>query len=299
MSRYLIAGLLALVTLTSAQGCSMFMTREETEKAEQNREQVVELLNSFADRVAQDDWKGAAELLSPAVRPEKEQALRREARMASWLALYTGYELEARDTVDGYSLSTWLQDRVELEVSATNEARVKWEDMFTVISAGDEGWKLVDFKLREPLEGEALDLPEEDRKEVAEVASWVLQQLQNDKYEKVLGRLPRRRSTHYRKAKQSWWQSLFSDAGIMWLGDDLKRVTELNVQHWPDPERSLPVAFVGEGHVVVTYDIPYTWPEGGIGQTDDLRTEMFMVKTPEEWKLIMVRFYGKAITESL
>lgn len=298
MLRYVAATTLAVLALTVSQGCSM-LTKAEEQRAVQNKQQVVELLNSFANNISQDDWQSAAKLISPAVNPEKAQKLTRKAKMASWLALYTGYELDARATVEDFGDDTWLTEKVKLEVPATNAKKTKWEDIFTVIKSEDDGWALLDYKLRKPLEGEALDLPEEHRKEIASIASWVLQQLKNDKPEKVLARLPRRTSSHYRQAKQSWWSSLFSSAGTHWLGDDLKRATEVNVQHWPDPENSLPVAFIGEGHVVVTYDIPYTWPEGGIGQTDDLRTEMFVVKTSDGWKLIMVRFYGKAIPESL
>lgn len=298
MARYAIAGLLAVLALTVAQGCTM-LSKAEMEQAQQNREQVVQLLNSFADNIAQDDWKAAVELLSPGVRAEREQVIHRQIRVATWLAFYTGYELEARETVEGYDISAWLQEKVQLEVPATNAAKIKFEDRFTVVNAKDDGWKLLDVKLQKPLRGEALDLPEEHRKEVAEITAWVLDKLKNDKPEKVLARLPRNTSTHYRRGEQSWWASWFSGPGTHWLGDDLKRVTELNVQHWPNPERSLPTAFIGEGHVVVTYSIPYTWPEGGIGQTDDLKTEMFMVKTPEEWRLMMIRFYGKAIPESL
>lgn len=298
MRRTLTTALLTILVLAFTQGCRT-LTKAEQEQAEKNRRQAVELLNSFADAVANDDVESAGDCLAPGVSPSKRSRLERRIAIATWLELYTGYELEAQKAAAWTDADEWLEREVRLWVPAANRQGVEFEDGFTLAPTQGGEWGMVDFSLQEPLVGEAVDLPEEDREKVKALVGWVIEQLQGDAPERVLGRLPQTDSAQLRPVTRTWWEWLTgARPQTRWIHDDLSRMMEFHILHWPDPDQSLPVAYVGEGQVMVFYDIPYVWPQGGITRTDELRVEMFLRRGLKGWKLDLLRLYGKGIPGS-
>jgi len=158
------------------------------------------------------------------------------------------------------------------------------------------GWALNDFLLKEPLPAEAVDLPEPDREQVRQMVKLFFSRLKEGKATEIFVSLPNEIGAQYRVGTRSMWQKIFGDGGEPYcILNDLKRVLEFDVQNWPDPDRYLPTAYVSALEVVVIYDVPYVWPEGGIYKEDNLRIEIFLRKKKGGWNYRVLRLYAKGI----
>ena len=286
--------LLLIVPVLALIGCTSLTTqqREEVKTAQQ---QAVKTLNAFAEAVAADDVPAAMEQVSTGVPAGRKGTLTTQVRRATWLSAYTGYSLAAEEAVMDIDEDAWLSGNVRRTLVASNSRGNSFEDTFE-LGKTDAGWKLTDFKLNKPIQGEDVDLPEEHRKVVAEKISKVINQMKAGDYAYIFTSLPER--ARLRQPKYSWWQSLIGSVPQpISIYSDLLQFDSLDVHRWPDPSTELPAAYVSTNAVMVIYTIPYSWPERGI-MDDQLQMETLMARQKGEWKMLLLRFYGEGIPGS-
>ncbi len=279
-------------------GCLMLvgcagLPPKQADQARKSRQQASETIRTFAEAMSNDDVDTATEQFSPFMPPEKRRQLFLKIRRATWLSFYTGYTLEADKAVRNRELSTWLLDTVELSVPASN-ARGSTFNQWLEMRNTRDGWKLTDIALRSPVRGADVDLPSPDREQVQQRMSELVQTLKNGEYEKAFLNLPE--SARFRTEEASWWETLWGGGPRKHhIYRDLRRLDEVTLHRWPDPDKNLPTAYVATNSVMVIYSLPYSSPTLGI--TDDqLRMETLMCKRKDEWKAVSFRIYGKAFS---
>jgi len=286
---FLSVGLSGCATLSEADLC----------RAEGARLEAAQQLEFFAKAVAEDDVVTAASLLAARVPPQERSRLENTLRKASWLEMYTGYTLDAAGAVSHKSARAWLGGEVELSVPAANARGLEFKDQFCLAKTA-HGWAVVDFALHEPLLGEEVDLPREDKEKVRARVKWVFDRLRMKKPEQVFASLPRENASRWRTGSLSFWRRLVGGRRtVRCILDDLVMVTKFDILRWPDPDRYLPTAYMSLAEVLLVYDVPYVWPQGGISQEDNLRIEIFLRKRNEQWEYHMIRFYARGIPDSL
>lgn len=288
----------ATVVLSAlAVGCAA-ATPEDLMASRAGSEQVARLLESFADAVRMKDPAMVRPLLSPLLGPD--QVVEREARLreASWLASYSGYALDTPLALLGTSWRRWRRPELDLEVPGTATFGRRFEDEFELVRIDGE-WRIDDFHMTRPREGDVLQPPEGVKRQLEAKARQITADLQAGRIGSVLSELPSKGSGLFREPTRSFWQKLFGmSAPQVPLYYDFELLGKLTVTRWPQPEDPVVFCYAGSGCVAVHYELPYVWPEGGIRQKDILRMSLIFLDTQQGWAFYSIRLSGKAIPYS-
>jgi hypothetical protein len=288
----------ATVVLSAlAVGCAA-ATPEDLMASRAGSEQAQRLLESFADAVRAKDPTMLRPLLSLWLGPD--EIGEREARLkeASWLASYSGYTLDASQAVSAVSWRVWRRTEIELEVPGTAAFGRRFEDEFELVRTDGE-WRLRDFHMTQPREGDVLEPPEGVKRELEAKARQVTADLQAGRIGSVLSELPSKGSGLFREPTLSFWQKLFGmSVPPVPLYYDFELLGKLMVTRWPQPEDPVVFRYAGSGCVAVHYELSYVWPEGGIRQRDILRMSLIFLDTQQGWAFYSIRLSGKAIPYS-
>jgi len=284
----------SIVALLAVAGCAAPTQAEIAQHAEAQKE-IAGLINEFAEAVRSKDAHAAAEVFGSEMYPTQRAIAELELRQSIWLRLYTGYKPDAGEAAAKVSFRAVRKGVAELKVPATNDDQLHFVDRYTFARRG-EIWDLVAVKLQEPLVGEDLDPPQDVTEKIRAVVKPVMKSIENKTPTRIMTSLPPERTAHYRVIERTFWQKLLGAyPGEYGLYEDLELVNQFEVLRWPNPDEEMPLGFIGPTYVVVAYDIPYTWPEGGIHRPDILCVELFLVCKKEEWRMHRVRLYGKGI----
>ncbi len=293
MLRAKTAAAFVLIVLLVAGGCAS-PTPAELESAGSARHRVVEMLDGFSAAIRNKDARAAMAFVDPEAVPARKALFKAALDEAVWMARYTGYRTEAEQAASSLSPRALARGRAEMKVWASNTAGERFREKHPLVCRAGE-WFLADVPLRRPVRGEPLDPPPEEAEKIRRVLRPVVESLKGGRPEEVMAALPAERSAYYRRAGRRATRAGSQQRSIY---DDLRTMGEFEVLNWPDPESDLPLAFVGLAAVVVCYDIPYSWPEGGIYEADNLRMEIFFVRKRGRWELHLLRLYGKGIPGS-
>ena len=253
------------------------------------------LISDFGEAVSKKDAAAAAAVLGPQVSPTDRAVAQVSFREAVWLRTYTGYKPDAQKAAARLSWRRFRKGLAALDVAATNaEGQTLTDRYMFVRHAGN--WELAGVSLQQPVTGADLDLPAAEAEKIRAVVKPVMLAIRNDTFTRIMTALPPERDAHYRTTELSFWDKLLdAEAQEYSLYYDLELVRQFEVLHWPDFDKELPLAFLGPTYVAACYDIPYTWPQGGVDRPDTLRIRVFVISKQDKWYLHRLRLYGKGI----
>ena len=274
-------------------GCAA-PTEAELASHAASQQEIAVLIDQFAQAVRDKDPEAASAMLGVDLNPSQRAVATVSIREATWLRLYTGYTPDSEAAAKRLSMGAARKGVAQLKVGATNADGTSFTDRFMFVRRLGK-WVLANARLQQPLVGEELDLPPDVREKIRPVVKNVMQSFRQRAFTRIVTLLPAERDAYYRKPRPSFWQRLFGSYAEYSLYDDLERVRGFEVLHWPDADKELPLGFLGPTYVVAVYDVPYTWPEGGIDRPDNLRVELFVLCKHGEWRLHRLKLYAKGL----
>lgn len=266
-------------------------TPQDLAAAARGREQAARLLGTFAVAVRLDAPELVPPLLAPTLGEGKARELERQVEGVIWLRRYTGYALDAEGALADAGWRKWREGPVRLKVPCTNADGQRFEDEFELTMV-DRQWRIRDFRLSRPREGDALDLPDAVADQVWPQVRSILNNMKEGHVSDVYYQLPDKPACRYRPPKLSWWERLLGRGPGGWLNiyRDLDRMKRFIVsEHWPEPQDARDLVRVPPDRFMAVYEVPYVWPEGGIEQTDTLRIELVFRNVGDTWTFYTLR----------
>ncbi len=288
---------LALALAVLAAGCAG-LSPADKERAEAERLRVGEALSSFTEAIRSKDAAAALALVDPLLPDEDKARLNRAITEAVWLRYYTGYRLEAEPALASLGRRALLKGRVKLKAMARNSLEDSFKDKYVLARRG-ESWFVASASLESPVEWEVADPPPADKEQIREQLQVILDSLRNRRGARLIAMLPPQEYAKHRLSTPSLWERLTGrEPTRLSVYEDLLLTREFEFLRWPDLEAELPLAYVSPAVIVGCFDLPYTWPQGGIYATDMLRLEAFLTRKDGRWSLHKLRLYGRAIPGS-
>ncbi len=257
------------------------------------------MLDTFAAAIRQDTPEVVEALLAPELSGGMARELRKRAESVVWLQRYSGYTLDSQGALDRVSRKDWQRGAFRVEVRASNDQGERLRHEFGLVLV-DGHWRIRDFKLTEPAQGDAIDPPAAVKAEVMPQLAFILENMKEGRMADVFYELPDRDVCRRRSVKLSWWQKIFSGGAGGWLSlyDDLERAKQFHFPDWPDPDEVYAWAYATPGGIMAVYEVPYVWREGGIDEPDMLSIRVIFMKTDDRWRLYTLRLIGKGIADA-
>lgn len=270
-------------------GCAT-PTELQLQQAEQSHKQAQALLDAFAQAVRQKNVDLAMGCLSENTPLDRRLRMRQAVEGAVWLESYAGYTLETERALAAVDWRRWSEGRAAMRIPAVNKQGQRFKDSF-VIRKQDDRWLLEEFRLREPVSGDALDPPEEDAQEIRARLQWFINCLKNKKAGDIYYRLPEPDECRFRPLKRGLFSRLLGRPHrYRNVFQDLQDVLALDVRAWPDFEGYLPLSYVARGEVLAVFELPHS----GLADTEELlalRVELRLRERDGQWSLHRIRFY--------
>jgi hypothetical protein len=250
----------------------------------------------FSDAVRNKDIDSALMVLDPYMGGGQLADLKRRLKVAMRLRLYRDYKPNWDEAVRKISDRDLEDGRVTITVTAENSDGFEFLDRYGFVDRRD-GWFISGLRLQKPLKGEELDLPEDEEKEIRRVLREVFKHLKEGKAGWFMSNSKGDKGNLYRYGKRSFWGGITGAEPARYsIYEDFARLEEFNIAKWPDIGEKLPLAYLGFSGLVACYDVPYSWPAGGI-YDGILRIEIFFSLRGGEWVYEMIRFHGEGIPE--
>jgi hypothetical protein len=284
--------LVVCAACAAAAGC-VAPTPDELEAVESARAQAVVLLKQFEEVVRSGDPAKLEPILSPQ-RTTRLKLLELQVVQANWLESYRGYELDAEKALAATDWQIWLNRRVRTTVPGYNIYGEVVQDKFEFLNIKDKWW-ISDFQLQRPEVGDVLDPPDSVKRELQPVAAQILEHLKTGGTIPIMYMLPKDAASRIRKPRATFWERLFSGGipDFIPIFDDLETVEFLSVVKWPEPDELTYGYAEGDG-IMAVYEVPYSWPDGGVTEPDIMRVEVVFLRRPEGWLLRTVYLVGEA-----
>jgi hypothetical protein len=273
-----------------AGGCRT-PVRPEPELLEQDRRQVTQTLQVFAEALRAKDPEALQGVLMPGLPSDRVVILMTRLAQASWLPRYSGYRLAESPAAD-VSDRELAEGAVRLKVPATNEAGERLKDLVHLARTRDAWW-IRDLELRQPSPGDRVEPPQEVVAAIREELTPLMENLKGGHVWYIWGELPKEGSSRFRRRKKSILLGLFSTKQVVSIHHDLEIVKQLDFISWPDPADPLELEYLGPGAIAACYDLPYSWGTGP--QPELLHVEFTFVHKLEGWEFYRVDFSGKVI----
>jgi len=274
-------------------GCAA-LPKGGREGAAAAQEQLSALLLAFEQAIVRKEPQRIRPLIAQRTLPSERRRLLQAAGRACRLQWYRGYRLDAQAAAANVASRAARKGQARMRVEATNSAGERFKDKFAVVRE-DGGWALRQFELREPLFGEALDLPDEDEDHIRRKLNLLLERLRSRDITSIFYSLPDDPTARVRPYKGGFWSRLFGSRGGVRIFDDLETVARFHITGWPGPDDELALGYVSDHQVMAIYDLSYVWPEGGIVKDDALRVEVMLAEREDEWDYQLLRFYAKGL----
>ncbi len=278
-------------------GCAA-PTVQNLQVAEQGREEAGRLLSAFGEAVRQDSPHLVEPLLAPTLSRGKAREILNCTEAVVWLRRYTGYKIDAEAVLRGVGWRKWESGAFWVKVPCTNSMGRRFKDRFALARV-DGQWSIYDLELTGPRSGDALDPPEEVRKQLWPKIQVILDNMREGHISEIFYELPEEDACRKRSPKLSWWRRLLRlSPGSQGIYDDLERLEEFLISDWPLAEEVYGLAYVPTRGIMAVYQVPYVWPEGGIREADILRIQIVFMKSGETWTFYTLRLSGKGIPYS-
>lgn len=250
----------------------------------------------FSDAVKSKDIDSALMVLDPHMGAGQLAGLQRQLKIAMRLRLYRDYNPDWEEAVKKISDRDLKDGRVTLTVMVENSDGFKFRDIYGFVNRRN-GWFISGLRLQKPLKGEELDLPENEENEIRMTLREVFKHLKEGKAGWFTSSRKEDSRSLYRYGKRPFWEKIIGAEPPRYsIYEDFDRLEEFTIAKWPDVGEKLPLAHLGFGGLVACYDVPYSWPAGGI-YDGILRVEIFFSLREGEWVYEMIRFHGEGIPE--
>jgi hypothetical protein len=262
--------------------------------AEEGRQQVAALLDTFAEVVRTNDAQKLKTLLAPGLPEDTVEDLVERLRWLSWTRRYEGYTLDAEIALERVRWQDWSYGNFWLYLSGSNAMGEPLQDDLAELARAMGKWCIRDFDLQEPQPGDLLNVPASIREAMRPEAERLIGMLKAGKTLEIFYGLPR--EARYRPPQLTGWERVTRDdvPEAISIYQDLEVFKRIMVGEWPPPGSPLKIAYGSRGRLVVVYELPYEWPTAGI-HGDKLRVEIHFVLQNGVWSFFQLRLFGRAV----
>ncbi len=260
--------------------------------ANNEREKIKHLMRGIESRIRDSDPEGIMRsYVYAGTSPERRHQNYLNFKRASWTLESSGYHIT--DLGKALEELHWRElnnGRVALEVEAACARGRRWKDRFHLYRPEDE-WLVAAAQLRPPEPGRQVELSVQDAEGLTSLAQEVLEKFRNNDFGEVPGMLPNTFEARYSTERPGPLGRLFSrEPRIRAFEDDLRRVSALHIERWPDPPEGLPAKFAGGMSVFLPYEVAYTAGEAD-GRAQEFGLEVYATENrAKEWELRKLRF---------
>lgn len=278
----------ALALGVLAAGCAS-PKPQDLRYAEDCRRGGAALLASYAAGMSAKDADAVLELIPERIR----EALRHRVAEASWLSVYSGYEIEAEAAVEKVSWKKWRDGAVRVRAFTDNAYGERARETFELRRV-QRKWYLAGLPLAEVFPGAELDPPAAVKDQLRPLVAKYILALAESNAGVIHVALPK--EAQYRASRRTFWQRVtFTRSRRIAIADDVRQLKQLNIRSWPDADKSLPIYYAAPGKLMVHYQVPYNWPQEGINELDTLDVMMVFQQAKDGWELARFILQGKAI----
>ena len=285
---------LACVTILAAAGCAM-PEPADLEYAESARRQVGEMLGGFARAIRNDDAAAAMSFVDPQMPEARRLRLERALGQVVWMTRYTGYEPDVEQAASSVSWHALKRGQAEVRVPYRGASGEKYEDRYLVVRREDRWFVGSLPRLPKMRAGEQVDPPEEEARRIRREVKFVFDNLKEGRPGRVYAALPKEDTDSSVLEGAALGALLGGGASVYSVYEDLQIMQGFEIRNWPDPDKELPLVRLAPTVLIARYNIPYTWAQGGIYTTDNLRFDIYLVYNRGTWRLQRIRLAAKGL----
>ncbi len=268
-------------------GCAT-STPADLEYAQSARRLVAETLEGFAKAMSSDNTAAAMSFVDPQMPEARKLRLERALGQISWMTRYSDYNPDIEAGVASLNWQALKRGFAEVRLYCQKGPKQRYEDRYVVVRRG-ERWFVGGMQMPKIRSGEPVDPPEEEARSIRQQVKFVFDNLKEGRPGRVYAAMPKEDLSSPVLQDLALGLVTGGREPIYSVYEDLQIMQGFEIRNWPDPDRELPIIFLAPTVLVARYNIPYTWAEGGIYTTDNLRFDIYLVYDRGTWKLSRLR----------